>query len=354
MVKTKDGLDLYTLALNHMLHGEYKTAIKCLKDVVKHDTDNIDAYIKLGVLLRETGEGQNAVKVHQGLLFRREMPQDERIIIMRHLLEDYEALEDREKALEIAQKIVDMTRRNLWAYDKMHKLYRDLGNWEKAAEYLQKTLRFYKKTQSRLLAIYKVQEGMEKYKIGQYHEARLIFRKAIKIDPRCEAPYYHIANSYMKDQRQEDAILWWEKYADVAPEKASLIFQRIQRVLFNLGNFSKIEDFYQKILAKRPDDIQANLALASFYDRKGDLNKAIATCDDLKDKKPNSIAAKLMLVKFLVQNKELHRASEVLNGTIEYLQGLQTFVCSNCGNQIAEIRWLCPACGEPDTYLSEL
>jgi len=253
----------------------------------------------------------------------------------------------------VAEKILDINRRNQWAYDKMHRLYRDLKNWPKAAEYLEKSIRFgKKKSYARLIALYKVQEGFEKYRGGDYHEARLLFRKAAKIDPKCEAAYYYIANSYVKDQRQEDAIPWWEKFAEVAPAKASLVFPYLQKVLFNMGNFNQIESFYQNILRKRPEDIQAHLALASFYDRKGDRKRALEICEEMKDKNPDSVLAKITLAKYLLWNNQIQKSSEILDEVIDRLQNSHSYTCSRCGAVVDEVRWLCPICGEPDTFLS--
>jgi len=51
---------LYTTGLNHMLHNENQKAIESLQEYLKHNTRNIDAYIKLGGLLRKTGQAKNA------------------------------------------------------------------------------------------------------------------------------------------------------------------------------------------------------------------------------------------------------------------------------------------------------
>ncbi|MCK4715608.1 MAG: hypothetical protein KAT54_02265, partial [Candidatus Marinimicrobia bacterium] len=52
---TKPKSSLYTQALNHIFQGEYEPAIKELKAIINKDTSHIDAYIKLGNLLRVTG-----------------------------------------------------------------------------------------------------------------------------------------------------------------------------------------------------------------------------------------------------------------------------------------------------------
>ncbi|HIC38601.1 MAG TPA: hypothetical protein EYO79_03925, partial [Candidatus Marinimicrobia bacterium] len=61
---------LYTDALNAIVRGNSKTALKLLRDVVKQDTNHIDAYLKMGEILREEGNSQQAIKIHQSLTVR--------------------------------------------------------------------------------------------------------------------------------------------------------------------------------------------------------------------------------------------------------------------------------------------
>ena len=61
---------IYTKALNAIIQGETKVALKHLKDVVKQDTDHIDAYLQIGNILREEGNIQAAIKIHRSLTVR--------------------------------------------------------------------------------------------------------------------------------------------------------------------------------------------------------------------------------------------------------------------------------------------
>lgn len=46
---------IYTDALNAMVRGDKRTALKHLRDVVKQDTNHVDAYLQMGDILREEG-----------------------------------------------------------------------------------------------------------------------------------------------------------------------------------------------------------------------------------------------------------------------------------------------------------
>ncbi len=351
--RPKSSVGLYTMALNHMLHGEDDAAIRLFRDVVRTDTDNIEAYINLGILMRKNGKTANAIKIHQGLLYRQETTPIQRLEIMRNLVEDYCLAGDKLRALNFVENILSIDKKNIWAMEKNHTLNRDLGRWDKASEYLEKVQTLKKESNNRLLALYKIQEGLQKFKAGEYHEARLDFRKALKIDPDCEAAYYHIASSYVLDHRELDAVEEWVKFADLAPQKAHLIFKPLQTILFNLGNFGNIESFYENLLKRLPGDPMTLIALAGFYEKKGNIGKAIAILEELVDKKPDVAVAKIGLVKLLIGQAKLTQATSILSDIIEQMGNAEEYVCATCGHSSSEILWLCPVCGQPDTYFSK-
>ena len=61
---------IYTNALNAMVRGDTRTALSNLRDVVKQDSEHINAYLQMGNILRQDNNGQAAIKIHQSLMVR--------------------------------------------------------------------------------------------------------------------------------------------------------------------------------------------------------------------------------------------------------------------------------------------
>lgn len=352
--RKKVAPNLYATALNHMLYGDNESAISCFKKIIKEDTDNLDAYVKLGILYRKVKKPNNAAKVHESLLYRQNIGREQKLEILRNLVEDYVEAGNMDKALNRAEEILQIDKRNIFALENLWQIHRDLKNWDKAALYLNKVMKLKNEANPRVLALYKVQEGLEKYEAGDYHEARLIFRKAIRIDPKCEAPYYYIAGSYIKDNREKDALEWWTRFVEIAPEKANLIFKSIEKTLFDIGDFGVIERFYEKVLSKKPGDIYTIVALANFYEKKGDADRAISLLEELLEKEPDLAEAKISMARLLIDKNRNMEAKEILDELIEESMTFSEFTCSNCGHKENKGRWVCPNCGETDTFFESI
>ena len=54
----------FTEALNAMVRGDKRRAVRLLRDVVKQDSDHVRAYLQLGNIMRDD-HPQQAIKIHQ-------------------------------------------------------------------------------------------------------------------------------------------------------------------------------------------------------------------------------------------------------------------------------------------------
>ena len=60
----------YQHGLDALLRGDTDEALRAFTETVEIDTDNVDAYIHIGNLLRERGEASRALHVHRELTVR--------------------------------------------------------------------------------------------------------------------------------------------------------------------------------------------------------------------------------------------------------------------------------------------
>ncbi len=79
----------YHKGLNFLLNEEHDKAIDAFIEAVQQDPDTSDLHFALGNLFRRRGEYERAVRVHQHLLGRADLPKDERVRAQHALAQDY-------------------------------------------------------------------------------------------------------------------------------------------------------------------------------------------------------------------------------------------------------------------------
>ncbi|MFO7891533.1 MAG: tetratricopeptide repeat protein [bacterium] len=342
----------YIDALHLLLEGKKSKAVQKLKATIKKDSNNIMAYTTLGNLFREQGYPEQAAKIHNSLVIREDIPKTMIDTIYNYLIKDYIADRQFDKAIYTANKLAKKAKKNIKNNYTLLSLYEKKGDWENAFIYRQRIDKLEKKKNKNLLALYKVQSGVDLVKKEQEHDARLAFREAIKIDNKCIPAYLYLGDSYLRCNRQNEAVKSWKELTENIPEKAYLAFDRLKEILFELGIYGEIEKIYKQILKKNKDNIPALIALAEFYKKQGQDDKSIRICNQVLAKEPKNIKAIYLLITILQNHDDTQQA---LQKALDYLQSkrkqTQTYTCSECGYTSDIPLWLCPRCHNWDTFI---
>jgi len=292
--------DVYPDALNAILKGDNTLAVKLLKQVVSNDSDNIGAYLQLGNLLRSVNPRQSA-KIHQSLTVRPKLGKSISKEIHQALALDYAELSDTERAKIEADMVLKYDKNNLWVHQFLLQIAEKQHNWDKASVFASKIQKLTGNRDVRQLAEIQLQAGNDLLDIDENKKALQHFQNAIKLDPLFSAPYMQIGNIYENENNLKKAIINWEKYLINEENGDAQIYKKIESALFDLGRFSEVDQFYSRILAEKPNDNNAIVKLSNLLKDKGDMEGAIAIVDKAIKQNKDSIPARLMKIKILLE-----------------------------------------------------
>ena len=344
----------YEKALRYILDNKKRKAIEHLKSAIRANSNNIDAYVRLGNILREEGAASNALRVHKDLTLREELSKEDRYNVLKSISADLVQLKQDEKATQFLEQLLEISPKDLYATRELLRIYENTSSYKKAYQLLLKSETTVVKDREIRLAMYKIIEGLEKIEHGHEKEARIIFKDALKQNGKCEAAYILIGDSYWRENRKDEALEKWLDAARLIPEKAHFVFERIEKGWFETGEFYKLEDFYNSLLQKKPYNIKAIIALVKLKSKKGEIEEAIATlsdylAQDLEDKE-ELVAHKIKLLEKQNKFKEASKlAVQYLNDHFFHNEHLYT--CQNCHNVEDEPLGRCPKCGHWSQYL---
>ena len=146
--------ELYSEGLDMMINGMQRSAYNNFKKIVDMDTNNIKAYLRLGQVLRESGNATNALKIHKGLTIRQNLSFYDKLELYKNISLDYFDLGEMEKAIEQASKLLKLDSKNSWAISQQITYHIKLNNWEKATEYLETFQRVNKVSDTHKLGLF--------------------------------------------------------------------------------------------------------------------------------------------------------------------------------------------------------
>lgn len=308
---------LYTEALNMLVRGDSQNAIRLLRDVVKQDTNHLDAYLQLGDILRDEGNSQNAIKIHQSLTVRPGLDDKLQIQIHQSLAKDYLSLNEISLAKKEAEMILNIDKKEFWATEFLLDLAEKSHDWAQAANLI-KTLDSNNSDITRL-ARFKVYEGMGKFENDDRKGAEQCFNKAIEIAPNFGLPHLYLGNLFSENRNLVKALEHWEQYALLDLKNGSSIYSKIESALFDLGRFSEVEKFYQRALKNNPRNLDALAKIANVLEEKGERQKALDLVEDALTQHEDSIKLRLMKLKLSIQNSSPPQLSQQIDKMIDIM-----------------------------------
>ena len=336
----------YIEGLRSMTVGDSQTAFIKLKQAVDDDTDNVDAYLKLGDLFRGRGLTDKALQIHRELNMRVNVPAELRDEINKSLVLDYVSSGMNDKARDLLQVMSkDGSLRN-WTDQKLLDLQIKDKNWKEACEICEGIYKNNGRKDGGLLSNLKLLLGREHHENGEYHKARLSYKEALSLNESSPLPYLYIAESYLLERRIEDGLEFLKKLCVKVPHYSFLGFALIEETLFHLGKFGEVEDIYRGVLNLDPNNIPAKIALAGILEKKGDMPATEHLLRSILENEPGNAIVAIRLAEILSTQKRSKEGLDILSDIAEKSDlHKNDFRCKLCGNAYSRPSPACPQCG---------
>lgn len=337
--RRRKGSDSFVKGLLAIVEHDSETAIKHLKNAATQDTQNIEAFIILGDVLRQQGEITKAKQIHTSLLARAFISAHQKARVYKSLALDAAKEGKFGKAAEYIRQALTISP-DRWAQQFLLDMLEKLERWDEAFRLLSKT-----DGDEKILALYKVEYGKSIIDTDP-HKARVSFKDALKLDSDCIPAMLLIGDAYAAEGKMKNAVEWWVKIMERFPEHASIVIQRLEGAYYELGEFDNARALYQKILKTHPDADVIRLELAQIFEKMGELELADTTLSQTPDSSPIIAIAKAKL-KCMQNNAD--EAKKILE-EVMYQLTQREYKCSSCGYASQKPLWHCPECGDWRTF----
>jgi|GEM_PF-225621 len=345
--------DYYTEGLQLLLEGRLIDAAQKLTEAVRHDTGNIDALLKLADIYRQLGKPRRSAQIHVEMSVRSDLTPQSRSTVYRELALDWMAIGLLDKSFGYLDSAMGLDPSNLENYKVQLRLLEQQERWVDAGETLKTLASLTGRNNPERAALYKIQEGELACSNKDEHQGRIIFKEALKLNPKGSEAVLAIAQSYVRDNREKDAIEWLNRYIEENPETSHLGVAMLGRLLFELGRFSEVESVLRGAIEKAPDNKYLALSLVELLTKKGEYQEALDICNRALE---SSVDVRLELhrLRLLRRKKDDSRFDNYLSEVINRLApSNQNYYCRQCGGQSEQYQNRCTKCGAWSSYSVE-
>ncbi len=344
----------YILGLDFLASRQIDRAVSELTIAAREDTDAIEIYLILGNLLREKGQLERAIQIHQSVLHRPGLSGDERAHALLCLGMDFKRAGFRNRAMDTFQEVVALEPDNAYALLNLIKIYEAEQDWERALQTQEKLFQISGELDTTLKAFLYDQIGQAAAQAEEGSSAVHAFEDAIRAEPRVSAPYLHYGDMLESQGRLEEAEGKWLTLASDNPRLAYLVFDRLHRVREKLGRSEAMTELFTSVIDEDDNDWRAHLALAQVKKEHGDPDDAFGLLMDAVRTNPHALAVHLEVWRsFTSMNERPARVQTYLDEVAKSALFLDPYICIKCNYRANGILWRCPHCQEWNTFVEE-
>jgi lipopolysaccharide biosynthesis regulator YciM len=303
-LKPEDIPRAWKRALQAAVDEDWATTETWLERIVEADGTDLDAYHNLGRIYRHQGAVGRAIRMHQNLLLRTDLPKKNREAALFELACDLESggFDDRaaaayEEFLEIEPRHPEALRRAIPLLQKQRAHRRVLA--------LAKRLRRHDaELADRLELDALLQEAAACSEEGNQSGARQALKRALKTDRNCAAAYALLGDLEAERGKDKAAIEAWKKAAAADPEIGASVYSKIEAGLSARAKTADFEKFLKTILSSRPTDAAARIALARALVRRAEPRVALEELARAIEKTPADLRLHAELGKQLLAGQQ--------------------------------------------------
>jgi lipopolysaccharide biosynthesis regulator YciM len=343
----------YLQGLHYLASGQIELAISELTKVAKADPSALEVQLVLGNLLREAGQVEKSIQVHQGLLARNDLTRSERIHALACVGMDHRKAGFLDRATATFQDVLEMDGRNIHALSGLQKLYEEQREWRNAYNTRTQLARMTKSDDSTVLGYLQANLGEEAARLGQRDSAEKAFQTALSLDRRVFPAHLGLAALCAEDDPQRAAGII-EEAIELVPERAYLAFEPIARIYAACGEPSRFVALCERLIQKDPRDWRARLALARHLRAEGRPEEAYGLLLRAIEASPQILIVHFEVWRTLrelgVRGEPIDRYTRTAERAVFYRD---PHICTACRYRADDMLWRCPHCHEWNTLVAE-
>lgn len=345
-IENRQAPKAYFRGLNFLLNEQQDQAIDAFIEAVQNDPDTSELHFALGNLFRRRGEYERAVRVHEHLLQRGDLPQLERDRAQHALALDYlkAGLLDR---AETALRKLEATSFEEEARLALLSIYERSRDWQHATDIASKLNSAGLASFTGRQAHYLCEQANALVTTGDAAQALSLLELASSIAPASARPLIDLAKLQVQRSQSQAAFDTLIRLEKAAPQAMPLAAGLLVTIAQNDDLYSRVmallKAHYQRAPSVDVMDAIARLEKDPAASRQGYIQH-------LETETSLIAAARWVAGETLMNADEVHNHQLVQRALDQATKPLMRYRCAACGFEATQHFWHCPGCQAWDSY----
>lgn len=340
----------YFKGLNFLLNEQPDKAIDAFIEIVKLDPETVELHFALGNLFRRRGETERAIRVHQNLLARPDLPQEQQVHAQYELGQDYLKAGLLDRAEETFDKLID-TQYSAQARRALLEIFQREKEWTRAIEAAHALQQSGAGGRQKEIAQFYCEMAQDELVHTHPDAALAVLEKALAADRKNVRATMLIGDAQLAKGDVEAALLTWRRVEQQSVPHVALVAQRLMDGYRAVGRSQEGANLLKVYLAEASSIDLLEVVFKAVLELDGvDAAKQLVS-DELR-RTPTLLGLdKLLEARLMDAPPEVRpELSLVKNLVHSHAQKLARYQCSRCGFKARQFYWQCPGCSNWETY----
>ena len=330
-----------------MLDDDSDKAIDVFIELAKSSSETFEPQLALGNLYRRKGEVDKAIKLHQSLISKPNLPEKYRTKALLAMGKDYMSAGLLDRAEVLFTELVEIEAYTPEALFSLCEVYQQEQDWVEAINTAARYEKVSKRNMRNEIAHFNCELAEKSLQNQQVKKAQSYLNAALNVNPKCVRAKLIEAREFKQVKKWKKAIVAYHQALEFDNIYASEYLQDLSDCY---QEFNTCHDFKKFLLEfiKSYQGISPVLVLAQMIKKTDGIQAAEKFVEEQLINKP-SVRGLDLLLKLSVENskKEDKESTkfEVLEQLVNKLLAKKpNHRCRKCGFGAKNMHWQCPSC----------
>lgn len=340
----------YFQGLNYLLNEQPDKAIEVFIQALEVDSETVELHLALGGLFRRKGQLDRATRIHQNLIARPNLTEDQRLNAIYELAQDYDTAGLLDRAENLYLELKDKAAYRTYAIQGLCNIYQKEKEWQKAIDITNLYKRSERGEFSRRVSHYWCEIALLAINASSFEQAEKYLRSAINEDRTCARAVLLRGQVYFKQGKYQQAIDLWQSLGNSHDRLIEFFVVEIITSYQKLEDLDGLKSFINQLIwipRKNKTFKVWKEALKQVYGANRVNGEIIQR---VKEKSINRTSANYVLEQLNTDEMSKEQRKGLLKDFLNReINNIIEYTCSDCGFDARALHWHCPNCGEWDS-----
>lgn len=336
----------YVAGVNFLLSNQQDKAVDLFLDMLKEDSNTVEAHLTLGNLFRSRGEVDRAIRIHQALMESASLTFEQRLLAVQQLGRDYMAAGMYDRAEDMFGQLVGEEDFRLSALQQLLAIHQATSDWLKAIDVAEKLVKLGKDKQRVEIAHFYCELALQAMGSDDLDKAMGLLKRAASADNQCARVSIMVGRINMAQGEYAKAVESLQRVLNQDKELVSETLPMLQECYQHLEQQQGWADFLKRCVEENTG-ATAELMLAEIIEQHEGRDVVQVYINRQLQRHP-TMRVFYRLMDYHLADAEDGRAKESLlllrDMVGEQIRTKPRYRCHKCGFTAHSLYWHCPSC----------